>query len=116
MGHKLTDGNAAIADLSDSNRPNKIGDRYGELYDNQWTDAYEIFSKEYDEKKTVAKLIQILVVSFSFFFSIIVLFSSEQASVVFFKSNRNHNTHKCYACKFSHIDVYLNLGLRFQIK
>ena len=81
MGHKLTDGNAAIADLSDSNRPNKIGERYGELYDNQWTDAYEIFSKEYDEKKTVAKLIQILVVSFSFFFSIIVLFSSEQASV-----------------------------------
>ena len=83
MGHKLTDGNAAIADLSDSNRPNKIGERYGELYDNQWTDAYEIFSKEYDEKKTVAKLIQILVVSFSFFFSIIVLFSSEQASVFF---------------------------------
>ena len=40
-GDTLTKGNPAITDLSDPNRPMKIGERYGELYDNDWTDAME---------------------------------------------------------------------------
>ncbi|VDI74532.1 Hypothetical predicted protein, partial [Mytilus galloprovincialis] len=40
-GEKLTKGNPAITDLGDPDRPMKIGEKYGELYDNEWTDAME---------------------------------------------------------------------------
>ncbi|CAC5424417.1 unnamed protein product [Mytilus coruscus] len=40
-GDKLTKGNPAITDLGDPNRPMKISEKYGELYDNEWTDAME---------------------------------------------------------------------------
>ena len=38
---RLRDNNAAIADLSDENRPINLGEKFSELYDNQWTDAME---------------------------------------------------------------------------
>ena len=41
MGSKLNDRNPNIADLSDSNRPTKLAEKYNELYDNEWTDALE---------------------------------------------------------------------------
>lgn len=41
-GEQLTKGNPAITDLSDPNRPMKIGEKYGELYDNEWTDGMEL--------------------------------------------------------------------------
>lgn len=63
MGQKLTDNNPNIADLSDKNRPTKLAERYSELYDNQWTDAFEeIFSG--DEKETVDTLLRLLYVSY----------------------------------------------------
>ena len=37
----MSDDNPNIADLSDRNRPTKIGERFGELYDNEWSEAYE---------------------------------------------------------------------------
>ncbi|XP_063424585.1 uncharacterized protein LOC134708181 [Mytilus trossulus] len=40
-GEKLVKGNPSITDLGDPNRPIKIGEKYGELYDNEWTDAME---------------------------------------------------------------------------
>jgi len=40
-GDKLTKGNPAITDLGDPNRPMKIAEKYGGLYDNEWTDAME---------------------------------------------------------------------------
>ncbi|VDI48810.1 Hypothetical predicted protein [Mytilus galloprovincialis] len=40
-GERLTKGNPSITDLGDPNRPMKIGEKYGELYDNEWTDAME---------------------------------------------------------------------------
>ena len=40
-GDKLTKGNPTIADLGDPNRPMKIAEKYGELYDNEWTDAMD---------------------------------------------------------------------------
>lgn len=40
-GEKLTKGNPAITDLGDPDRQMKIGEKYGELYDNEWTDAME---------------------------------------------------------------------------
>ena len=45
MGSRLTDNNPNIADLSDPNRPTKIAEFYTELYDNQWTDAYDEMEK-----------------------------------------------------------------------
>lgn len=38
----MTAGNPAITDLGDPNRPMKIGEMYGELYDNEWTDAMDV--------------------------------------------------------------------------
>jgi hypothetical protein len=40
-GDKLTKGNPAITDLGDPDRPMKIAEKYGELYDNEWTDAMD---------------------------------------------------------------------------
>ena len=65
-GAKLTDNNPAIADLSDPNRPTKLGEQYNELYDNQWTDAFDSLKtklKMSDEVKIVQLLQQILFVS-----------------------------------------------------
>ncbi|XP_052797143.1 uncharacterized protein LOC128229321 [Mya arenaria] len=44
-GDKLTKDNPNIADLSDRNRPTKLGEMYSELYDNEWTDAFEGLTK-----------------------------------------------------------------------
>lgn len=40
-GEKLVKGNPSITDLGNPNRPMKIGEKYGELYDNEWTDSME---------------------------------------------------------------------------
>ncbi|XP_052794310.1 myosin-1B-like [Mya arenaria] len=61
MGQKLTDNNPNIADLSDKNRPTKLAERYSELYDNQWTDAFEVVNNQlHDEKSTIDSLSNIL--------------------------------------------------------
>ncbi|XP_052794651.1 uncharacterized protein LOC128227820 [Mya arenaria] len=61
MGQKLSDNNPNIADLSDTNRPTKLAERYQELYDNQWTDAFEVIEKCYsDEKKCIGILLYLL--------------------------------------------------------
>jgi len=62
MGQKLTDANPNIADLSDLNRPTKLAERYTELYDNQWTDAYDLIDNG-DESVTIEALLAILRVS-----------------------------------------------------
>ncbi|VDI57724.1 Hypothetical predicted protein [Mytilus galloprovincialis] len=41
---KLTEHNAAIMDLGDPNRPMRIGVKFGELYDSEWTNAMENIS------------------------------------------------------------------------
>ncbi|XP_060566867.1 uncharacterized protein LOC132725704 [Ruditapes philippinarum] len=57
--NKLTDGNANIADLSDENRPTKLSEKYSELYDNQWTDAFTYLSsiKERGEEELCSILV-----------------------------------------------------------
>lgn len=65
MGDKLTDNNPNIADLSDRNRPTKISERYQELYDNQWTDAFEVVDRTIgNEEKTIETLMDILSVCY----------------------------------------------------
>ncbi|CAC5361939.1 unnamed protein product [Mytilus coruscus] len=40
-GRKMKDNNPAIADLSDSNRPEKLSEKFREIYDNAWTDVLD---------------------------------------------------------------------------
>jgi hypothetical protein len=62
---KLTDGNPNIADLSDANRPTKLAEQYSELYDNEWTDAFDVLSKNRvpDEQAACRMLLEIFCVS-----------------------------------------------------
>jgi hypothetical protein len=62
---KPTDGNANIADLSDGNRPTKLGEQFSELYDNEWTDAFAHLIKDNKrtEKEACKVLLSILCVS-----------------------------------------------------
>lgn len=64
MGDRLTDNNPNIADLSDKNRPVKLAERYCELYDNQWTDAYDVLEKRFErEQHIIESLFEILQVN-----------------------------------------------------
>ncbi|XP_076071716.1 uncharacterized protein LOC143043183 [Mytilus galloprovincialis] len=45
-GAKLVAGNTSIADLGDKFRPTRIAELYSELYDNDWTEAVDNFSKQ----------------------------------------------------------------------
>lgn len=68
----MSDNNTDIADLGDTNRPTKIAERYHELYDNQWTDAFEITVKYLKDKgiqntedQAIKTLLHILLVSYA---------------------------------------------------
>ncbi|XP_053389423.1 coiled-coil domain-containing protein 158-like [Mercenaria mercenaria] len=65
MGDRLTDNNPNIADLSDRNRPTKLAERYAELYDNQWTDAFDIlvtyFHREGNAVEALLKILQVII-------------------------------------------------------
>ncbi|KAL5011705.1 hypothetical protein ScPMuIL_010256 [Solemya velum] len=68
---KLTRGNTAVADLSDVNRPTKLAEKFSELYDNEWTSAFEEIQKSYGKKKisdkdVIEKLLAILLESYNF--------------------------------------------------
>ncbi|XP_060078873.1 uncharacterized protein LOC132558343 [Ylistrum balloti] len=64
---KLSDNNPEITDLSDMNRPQKIAEKYSELYDNEWTDVYEYLTTNgKDHKKAVAILLHVLENCFQF--------------------------------------------------
>lgn len=60
MGSKLSEKNPNITDLSDSNRPTKIAEKYSELYDNEWTDALETLTSDngiYTEESAIQVLL-----------------------------------------------------------
>lgn len=60
-GDKLRQGNPDLADLSDPNRPTELGTRFSEIYDNEWSDAFEHMSFE-DEEQRVRSLHGIIMV------------------------------------------------------
>ncbi|XP_053400476.1 uncharacterized protein LOC123558245 [Mercenaria mercenaria] len=61
MGNKLANNNPDIADLSDKNRPTKLAEKNQELYDNEWTNAFEVIQEHFrNEKKTIEILVQVL--------------------------------------------------------
>jgi hypothetical protein len=57
--------NPDIADLSDTNRPTKIAEKFSELYDNEWTEAFESLSKteRSSEKRNIETLLDIVEVT-----------------------------------------------------
>ena len=55
-GSKLTHNNPNIADLSDKNRPQKIGEMFNELYDNEWTDTVDSMTETMEETEVITKL------------------------------------------------------------
>ena len=38
---QLTEGNPNIADLSDIHRPTRLGEMYSQLFDDEWSEAFE---------------------------------------------------------------------------
>ena len=69
-GDKLALDNPNITDLSDPNRPTKVVEMMTELYDNEWTDAFEALqsckknsdSTAVDDKKSVNILLDTFMV------------------------------------------------------
>ena len=58
---KLTHRRAAITDLSDTDRPTKMAEKFSELYVNAWKDAFEELDNTYhDEKQTINVLLILL--------------------------------------------------------
>ena len=46
------DNNADIADLSDPNRAMKLAEKFGQVYDDSWTDSFEILTENKIQKHT----------------------------------------------------------------
>lgn len=69
-GEKLMDGNPNITDLSDVNRPTNLAEQFRELYDNEWTCAYEELQKtsgmkaEEEIVKKLGKILKVRIISF----------------------------------------------------
>lgn len=62
----LMHNNPNIADLSDKNRPTKIGERFEQLFDNEWSDAHEILKSTISEREIYVILIEVVKVSYLF--------------------------------------------------
>ncbi|XP_052791657.1 uncharacterized protein LOC128225799 [Mya arenaria] len=63
-GDNLAYKNPNIADLGDPRRPTKLAEVYNELYDNEWTDAFDRFGDFTDTEK-VQRMLTILKVWFN---------------------------------------------------
>lgn len=64
-GAKLTNNNPHIADLSDDNRPTKLAEKFGQLYDDAWTDSMEELTgveTRLDDRAAISILLRIVMV------------------------------------------------------
>ena len=61
---QLVQDNPNVADLSDLNRPTKLAEKFSELYDNDWTDAFEVLVDQigFSEEQAIKRLLDILMV------------------------------------------------------
>jgi hypothetical protein len=63
VGANIMHDNPNITDLSDENRPTKLSEKFSELYDNEWTDAFEEAENEFKtEENGIAHLYKTLLV------------------------------------------------------
>lgn len=59
--------NANIPELSDINRPTRLGEKYQEIYDNEWTEAFECLTEsEHGSTQPISDLLNILMETNSF--------------------------------------------------
>ena len=68
-GDNLRYGNPNLADLSDPFRPTELGKLFSEIYDNEWSDAYEDVTN--DEKGKIRILYDIMMVLFLCIFKLL---------------------------------------------
>ena len=60
---QVKENNPNFSDLSDPNRPEKLGEQMSLLYDDQWTDATEALADlKLDDDAVVKTLLDILIV------------------------------------------------------
>ena len=61
-GQKMIEGNADIADLSDPFRPTNLAEKFGQVYDDLWTQAYETLTNNSatEERKIIEFLADIV--------------------------------------------------------
>ena len=57
----MRQNNPDIADLSDPNRPTKIAEKFSELYDNEWTEAFEELSKKSRKEEECIEILLVVV-------------------------------------------------------
>jgi len=51
--------------MSDKNRPTKLGEEFNELYDNEWTNAFEGLAQAgYEDEEAIESLLSTLTVNF----------------------------------------------------
>lgn len=77
---RLLDNNPAVADLSDPNRPTKLGEFYTELYDNEWTDACEALKAVGYQEETAIETLRLTLEN-------VVQFCMNKAELVIKKSS-----------------------------
>lgn len=66
LSNRLKDGNPDICDLSDPSRATKLAEISKELYDNEWTDAFEYLTKQLHmvDDEAIGTLLDILWITY----------------------------------------------------
>ena len=61
------DNNPDRADLGDPNKAMKLGQKFSSLYDDEWTDHFQIFTEKYKMKdeEAIQQLLHILMVKYT---------------------------------------------------
>lgn len=65
----LKTGNPEISDLSDENRPTNLGQKFKQVYEDEWTDAFTFLTDDrpagkYKDEEGIALLYNLLEVEF----------------------------------------------------
>lgn len=92
--------------MSDKNRPQKIGEKFNELYDNEWTDVLDILSETMDEKVAVLKLRAVLEV-----ISLAMHLESNRNYLLFLKNLQCIINHVCSCILNTNVYLYKYVNL-----
>ncbi|XP_060587566.1 girdin homolog, partial [Ruditapes philippinarum] len=71
---KLWDNNPDIVHLSDPNRATKLAEMFGELYDNEWTNAFSVLEDDLTEEHAITVLLDIVMVCSTMMFKTITYY------------------------------------------
>ncbi|XP_060577015.1 putative autophagy-related protein 11 [Ruditapes philippinarum] len=63
---KLRDNNPNIVDLSDPCRATKLAEMFGELYDNEWTNAFSVLEDDLTEEHAIIVLLDTVMLAYNF--------------------------------------------------